>query len=616
MIAKFMPRAGILAALLCLASAAIVRADDVSVNAAVSDDETQAGQSVDFTITINGAADATVPPNIDVNGLSINYEGPSSQTQISFGTGFGSGSHFQQSEIHTYSVLPQQAGNFVIPAQQVVVNGRTYLTKPVNLKVDAPDAAGNGQGGGGGNGQLIYAEIVLPQDTAYIGEAVPMEVRVYYAVPETRVQLDEMPEITAAGCTVEKTTQPTETEVTRNGRQYSQITFHTAVTAAKDGKLTVGPVSVIAEAELPLRMPSGFPGNTFGGGIFPNMDPAFQMTGPPQQIKITGEPVTLTALPLPAEGQPPSFAGAVGSFTMNTTVSPQMVEAGDPVTVTAKIAGTGNFDRVTAPEITDPDGWRTYTPSAKFDGDDDVGISGTKTFGLAAIPETNKTVSPSLEWSYFDPVAQKYVTLTAPGVPIKVEGQIQQSAPPVVAQQGAQSSTPQPTPQGPDIAYIRADSTGWGATFEPLYTNRLFLAAQGAPLLALLAFAGIQVARKRAADERARLLAQLRREKETALATMRRTNVPESELYEAAARALRLEAAIQTGRAQDTLDGAEVVTARALDPELADRVRRVFDRQAEVLYAGVSGGRGPASAEARVDLLEIVKGYENAKPAE
>jgi hypothetical protein len=96
---------------------------------------------------------------------------------------------------------------------------------------------------------------------------------------------------------------------------------------------------------------------------------------------------------------------------------------------------------------------------------------------------------------------------------------------------------------------------------------------------------------------------------------MQRRDVPESELYQAAARALRLETAIQTGRAPDTLDGDEVANARDLDEATAERVRRLFDLQAEVLYAGASAGRAAASAQSRLDLLETVKGYENAKPA-
>jgi hypothetical protein len=299
---------------------------------------------------------------------------------------------------------------------------------------------------------------------------------------------------------------------------------------------------------------------------------------------------------------------------MTTSIKPSMVESGDPITVTANITGRGDFDRVTAPLISDPDGWRTYPPSSKFEGDDDVGISGTKTFEMAAIPLTKKTASPALEWSYFDPINERYVTLTEKGWPIKIEGAIQATATPAVAAVVQQTPAPSQATT-PDILYIRADSSGWGRTFEPLYANRIFWEAQGAPLLALLAFVGFQVARKRAADERARLHAQLRREKEAALEAMRRRDVPESELYQAAARALRLEAAIQTGRTPDTLDGTEVAKARALDPDMAERVRRVFDRQAEAMYAGTADGRRAASSEEKVNVLEIVKGYENAKPA-
>jgi hypothetical protein len=625
--------AGIFAVILGVAmSGGAARADDVAVTAAVSDDQADVGQSVDFTITVNGATDASVPQNIDVDGLTLTYEGPNSQTQISFSTGFGGGSHIQRSVVHTYSVVPQRGGDFVIPPQQVTVDGKNYTTQRVNLKVGGGGSASTGGGGGGGsasgggggagsaNGtnsdgsnKLYYAELVLPRNTAYIGEALPFEIRLYVDA-RVRAQLEEMPEIIAEGCTVQKTTKPDQSEVTRNGQEYVMVTYKSAVTPAKTGELKLGPVTVQAEAQLPQRRPRRS-GGPFDDPFFQNpfFDDAFQrMMSPPQQISIKGEPVALSVLPLPAAGQPRSFAGAVGNFSMTTSVKPSMVESGDPITVTAKIMGRGDFDRVTAPQITDPDGWRTYPPSAKFEGDDDVGISGTKTFEMAVIPQTKKTASPALEWSYFDPIKEQYVTLTEKGWPIKIEGDVQASATPAVA---VARQTPPPNQGTPGILYIRADSTGWGETFAPLYTNRLFWEAQGAPLLALLAFVGLGVARKRAADERARLHAQLRKEKETAMDAIRRRDVPEGELYQAAARALRLEAAIQTGRTPDTLDGSEVAKARALDAALAERVRRVFDRQAEVLYAGTSGGRRAASLDERTNVLETVKGYEDAKPA-
>jgi len=594
------------AACVWLACGLAARADDVRVSAALAEDSADPGQPVDYTITVNGATEAQVSENVQVDGLTITYGGASVETQVQFGTDFGSGQHFQRSVVETYSVVAQRAGQFVIPAQEVVVDGRTYMTQPVTLNVGATADGGSDQDRG-----LYYAEIVLPQDTAYIGQALPAEVRIYVD-SRVRAQLQELPEVTAQGCTIEPVkNKPDQSEVTRGGRDYIMVSFKTAVTAATAGKLKVGPVTCIAEAQIPENRPRGFGGMfddpQFNDPAFANM---FQMMSPPQQITIRGDPVELTAKPLPAEGQPASFTGAVGRFTLETAVKPTMVQAGDPITITNSISGRGNFDRVTAPQIVNPNGWRTYPPSSKFEADDDDGTSGVKTFDMAAIPETNKTESPTFQWSYFDPERGKYVTLTGEAWPIKIEGQIAAQATPAISQPVAPS---EPNAPKQDIAYIRADSTGWGATFQPLYENRLFWAAQGAPLLALLAFAGVQVSRKRAADEQARRRAQWRREKDAALAAMQRRDVAESELYQAAARALRLEAAIQTGREPETLDGAEVARARELDEETGERVRRVFDLQAEALYAGSSGGSGAASTRARLDALETVKGYENAK---
>jgi hypothetical protein len=124
------PYSGILAVILCLFLAGALatgkaRADDVQVSAALSDNTIDVGQSVDFTITVNGATDASVPENINVDGLTITYVGPNTQTQIMFGSGFGSGSHIQRSVVHTYSVVAQRSGQFVIPSQQVVIDGET-----------------------------------------------------------------------------------------------------------------------------------------------------------------------------------------------------------------------------------------------------------------------------------------------------------------------------------------------------------------------------------------------------------------------------------------------------------------------------------------------------------
>ena len=141
-------------------------------------------------------------------------------------------------------------------------------------------------------------------------------------------------------------------------------------------------------------------------------------------------------------GAPPTFTGAVGNFSLTADANPKRVQVGDPITVKVEVAGRGNFDRVSAPDLTDESGWHKYPPSSNFKQDDDVGISGTKTFEMVVSPNEKKSVLPPVAFSYFDPVKDKYVTLETQAVPLVVEG----SGPVVPA---VAAAAPDPAPSRP-----------------------------------------------------------------------------------------------------------------------------------------------------------------------
>src|SRR4029077_8876942 len=100
------------------------------------------------------------------------------------------------------------------------------------------------------------------------------------------------------------------------------------------------------------------------------------------------------------------------------------------------------FDRVTAPVLEEEAGWHKYPPSAKFKQDDDVGISGQKTFESVISPNEGKTAVPPLAFSYFDPAKEQYMTLRSEPVPIKVAG----AAPVPAANQPATAASAPVTP--------------------------------------------------------------------------------------------------------------------------------------------------------------------------
>src|SRR5207247_3932346 len=156
----------------------------------------------------------------------------------------------------------------------------------------------------------------------------------------------------------------------------------------------------------------------------------FAKMGESREVEIKSEPVALEVKPLPPN-EPPSFSGAIGNFAMTTDAKHKSVQVGDTISVTTTIAGRGNFDRVNAPVVEDEHGWHKYPPSSKLKQDDEVGISGTKTFETVFSPNEKKQTVPLMAFSYFDPVKEQYVTLRSDPIAIAVQaGAVASACPP------------------------------------------------------------------------------------------------------------------------------------------------------------------------------------------
>src|SRR5438477_6046472 len=274
---------------------------------------------------------------------------------------------------------------------------------------------------------------------------VPVQVRLGYD-PRTHPQLTEPPEITGQGFTAQKLQQSSENLETINGRTYNIVTFKSAIAAVHSGKLEIGPVKAKAQVVVPRRLSSPRSRSPFD--LFdlddPFSDPFFSnpfgQFGERREVEISSEPVTLDVKALP-QNAPPSFSGAIGNFTMTTEAKPKSVQVGDPITVTSTISGRGNFDRVNAPVVEDEHGWHNYPPSSKFKQDDEVGISGAKTFETVLSPNEKKETLPVLAFSYFDPVKEQYVTLRSEPIAISVQG----GAAPAPSVAATQTGSPAPT---------------------------------------------------------------------------------------------------------------------------------------------------------------------------
>jgi hypothetical protein len=608
----------LLSALAGFLPAAPALADSPRVTAVLSNSQVSVGQTVQMQVRVTGAKEASTPGEINVDGLEIHQTGTSRQVEMH-------NFDITSSVTYSYTILPLKAGAFTIPPQTIRVGSSSLQTPELRLAV-----VGSGGGSAGATpsnpsssttqvppGKVAFAELIVTKKTAYVGEMVPVEIRLGF-FSRARGRLVDGPELTGQGFTMQKLQQPDQPRSqTVNGKSYEVWTFKTAIAAARPGTFEIGPAQATALVAVPRRQPSGRSRSPFD--IFnmddPFSDPFFQdpfgSFGQQEKVPIKSEPASLEVKALP-NGAPPNFSGAVGNFAMKADANPKSVQLGDPITVTATISGRGNFDRVSAPPLEDELGWHKYPPSAKFKQDDNVGISGDKTFEVVISPNENKHAIPPLIFSYFDPLKEQYVTLKSDPIPVRAEGGVAPAPTPALTALPARSSTPPaatpaPAPAQQDILYQLNEFPARAQSFAPLYMRPTFWAAQLLPLLALLGFIGWKVRRARMQDREARRTAALQHEAADLIRALRNDGTSPQEYYTRASRAIRVKTALAMKIDPNIVDAEAVAAAFHLDEASREELQRLFERSDEVKYSGGQNGSQTVPPEHRRATLALIE---------
>jgi len=588
-------------------------ADSPSVTAVLNASEAVVGETVQLEIRLKGARSADAPETIAVDGLEIRRTGTSQRVEVN-------NFNLTSSVIYNYTILPLRMGTFTIPPQTIRVGNSSLRTPELTLNVAASPSGQTTQRRSGGSSttganQLVFAELVVPKKSAFVGEMVPAQVRLGFD-PRAHPQLIEPPEITGQGFTAQKLQQSGQNSETIGGRPYEVVVYRTAIAAARAGKFELGPVKAKAQVVVPQRRSAPRSRSPFD--LFDMDDPfsdpffsnPFGQFGERREVEITSEPVTLEVKPLP-QNAPTSFSGAIGNFSMTTDAKPKSVQVGDPITVTSTISGRGNFGRVNAPLVEDERGWHKYPPSSKFKQDDEVGISGAKTFETVFSPNEKRQSLPILAFSYFDPVKEQYVTLLSEPIAIAVQGgaasaQNIATSPPAAANP-APEARPSVTAKPADILYQLTERPAVAESFAPVYSRPLFWAAQLVPLLVLFGFVGWKIRQAKIDNREARRIAALQHEAAELMRKLHRGDASPREYYVGASRLLRVKAALARNIDPNTVDAETAAETFGLNDDSRERLRRLFEQSDELQYSGAHNGSAKVSSENRRDVLELIE---------
>ena len=411
-----------LAAFLLIATSAIA----AEVEATLDRDSVPAGNGAVLTLRISGG-NAGKPEIPVVENLIVESRGRSQQIQIVNG-------QTTASVTYTFVVGSQTPGDYQVPAIDVMVGGQKFSTQPLKLKVldsaAAQPPAGIPQGQPGDEatdagekrfGFLMVELVANERKHAYVGEIAPVRIRAWLPA-DSRANLRSGIQPEGKAFTLHNVSgQPQQTQEMRDGKRYLVVTWFGGISATKAGKF---PASLSVNATVAVRDTAALkqPRRRTGGPL----DDLFEQMNTPmiqKDVTLKSDDQEIEVRPLPTEGRPGDFTGAVGDFKFDSAEIPNDWKTGEPQQVTARLSGIGNFALLNAPALTPVDDWKTYSGKDEFRAGDQASFSGSKAFQFSAVPRKGGAREAALTFSYFDPAAGTYKTLTSPVKKIQVTGE-------------------------------------------------------------------------------------------------------------------------------------------------------------------------------------------------
>lgn len=167
----------------------------------------------------------------------------------------------------------------------------------------------------------------------------------------------------------------------------------------KAGKVAIDEYKVKSRVRLPTQ------GFGYSGQIY-------------EYTKSSGR-VEIKVKPLPAEGKPFNFTGAVGRFDLIDNVEKTTVPVNEPFTLKVRFEGTGNAKLIDLPAMNMPSQLEQY--DSKSDSKFFKNGRSYKEFEVLMIPrQEGEFQIPELSVSMFDPATSKYYTKKTPPINLKI----------------------------------------------------------------------------------------------------------------------------------------------------------------------------------------------------
>jgi hypothetical protein len=385
---------------------------DARVSAHLSTGVVRLGDRISLVVTVENAEQAELRELPQVDGLTL---GPIGTPMSASSAEYGLNGRRSRSFSLTWAipVRPNQTGDFTIPSFNVVVARQTLSTNPLTLTVVA-DLKGE---------ELGFLEIRASSKRVVEGQPFSIEVvcgfdqalqnKVNYfnlALP----WWNELPGV------LEMEAPPSrpgakEYQIDLNSRERVDVEMIDARTVKGRPFYQLRAVRSFTPTRTgTIDIPTSF----FEFGSVVEHRDFFRTTREKGETYFAKAPaLSIEVVPLPDQGRPLEFSGAIGQFAAKASAEPRDVDAGESIKFVVEWSGSGNLEFFTPPDPARLDAFRSFrvygkTEQKSFD-------RRTVTYDLSPISSEVHEI-PALPLSVYDPAQERYTVLGTDPIAIRV----------------------------------------------------------------------------------------------------------------------------------------------------------------------------------------------------
>lgn len=438
----------------------------VSFKAVISRDQVSVGQRFTIEFKVNQQGQDFNPPSFQgfkvLGGPNTSYssfmDNRGTRLEISYG----------------YVLKAIKEGDFTIGPAFIKVDGETYRTEPVKIRVN--EAKQNKQDG---QPDLAFAKVLVNKTEVYQGEPIYASYRIYYreGLGLQPLSINSEPDLEGFYKEDIEVKRFEEDREYFNGLPYGAGNLREMVVIPqRNGQLNPGP--------LMLTLPVSYYSNQRDAWNFRRRVS--------RELDLSASFPSIKVKPLPLKGKPQNFSGAVGSFKMNAELSSTEVDTDGSIRLRIRIEGSGNIKFVDLPKVEFPSAFEVFDPEIKESSRvGSFGMRGYKEIEYLLVPRYKGTykVKP-IVFSFFNTKTGKYERLESETFEIMVSGDSNQA----ISSRSSLSADGDASEEvdflNKDILFIKTKAGPWKNKNEQFLNSRSFfgfLISTAALILSLIA---------------------------------------------------------------------------------------------------------------------------------